>query len=230
MALQLAFVPNEPPLYRYQKEIPALERRPIARQLNTLLRQGKIPKQLKDQTFELLASDQEKKQFLKDFKHYNELWQFLEKKNKLDEAVDELIDASKLDLLLKNSFEADEKWQLTRRGRLAEIYNCINANEILSAVSGSSDKDLNMVLQSSSRSPYAAATWGQEWSNMLNVVGASLKSGTLPAKDVVESISPWSANFVTAIVKSPLSLSTYGIIVLYHVPISGDTLNRVLFI
>ena len=191
-----------PCIYRYKDQIPARERKPIARQLNTLLRQGKIPKQLKEKTFDLLASDQEKKEFLKDFKHFNELWQFLAKGHKLDEAVDELMDAFELDLLLKNSFESDEKWQHSRRGRLAGIYNCMTAEKLLSGISNGSNKMVDAVLQSSSNSPYAKAIWGQEWSNAFGAMEDTIRNRVLPVRNTVEKVNPWSADFLTAMVRT----------------------------
>jgi len=195
-------------VYRYQYQIPASERKPIARQLNTLLRQGKIPKQLKEKTFNLLASDQEKREFLKDFKHFNELWQFLAKGDKLDEAVDELMDASELDLLLKNSFESDEKWQHSRRERLAAIYNCMTAGKLLSGISNGSNKMVDAALRSGSTSPYAKAIWGQEWSNALGAMEGIIRNRVLPVRDTIETINPWSANFLTAMVRTSSTPST----------------------
>ena len=157
---------------------------------------------MKEKTFNLFESDQEKKEFLKDFKHFNELWQFLAKGDKLDEAVDELMDAFELDLLLKNSFESDEKWQYSRRGRLAGIYNCMTAEKLLSGISNGSNEMVDVALRSSSNPPYTKAIWGQEWSSAFGAMEGIIRNRVLPVRDTLAKINPWSASFLTAMVRA----------------------------
>lgn len=190
---------------RYQNEIPGRERKDLARKLNTLLREGKIPKERSDQVCNLLKSDEEKIEFMKDFKHFNELWQLLASRNRHDDAMNELLAADELEMLLENSFQANPTWQYSQRARLAVILNYLNAKTVFSVISAPSDKKVDAILSAISKSSYVNAEWGAEWAVIVRtqIVRDSIRSRILVAREVVEEIRPWAADFLTAVVGSP---------------------------
>lgn len=180
------------------------ERKTLAQQLNILLRQGKVPKRFKKQTFDLFLTDQEKQEFLRNFSYFDELWNFLAERNKLDEALKELIDAAELDLLLKSAFQADSKWQETQQERLGEIYHCINSRKLFAAIEATSKPEsVDIVCETISKDIYIRAIWAQEWNNMWRVVGDQIKRRSLPTRAVVDKENQRSIDFITAIVHIP---------------------------
>ena len=169
----------------------------MARQLNTLLRQGKIPRSLKEKTFNLLASDDEKKGFLKEYKHFDELWQFLQEREKLDEAFEELVKADEFDLLLKKSSRANEKWQGSRKTDLAEIYNSVNASRVMVCLTANT-KHIDTTANPASN--YENAVWAHEWTTFVSSSSCPINTGKLPTKNVLEKESRWKVDFVSTMV------------------------------
>ncbi|KAF8461600.1 hypothetical protein BDZ91DRAFT_736591 [Kalaharituber pfeilii] len=179
----------------YQTKIPESERKVMARQLNALLREGKIPKHLKQKTFNLLASEDEKKAFLKEFKLHEELWQFLEERDKLDEALEELVKANAMDLILKSSYKANKEWQRSRKADLAQIYNCVNANQVMSAFISNAETRIEVCPKQN----YAGAVWAIEWTALVSRCEIQIKAGTLPSKRDLGEEGTWCVNFLSTI-------------------------------
>ncbi|KAF8435903.1 hypothetical protein BGX38DRAFT_105734 [Terfezia claveryi] len=178
----------------YQTKIAKTERRVMARQLNALLRQGKIPRHLKEKTFDLLASDDEKKEFLKEYKHFDELWRFLQEREKLDEAFEELVKADEFDLLLKKSYQANEKWQSSRKTDLAEIYNSVNANHVMACLTANS-KQIDVTANSTSN--YGDAVWARGWTTFVSCSSCPINTGKLPIKNALGKADTWRVDFVS---------------------------------
>ena len=174
------------------------ERSTMARQLNALLRQGKIPGHLKAKTFNLLASDDEKQEFLKEYKHFDELWGFLQEREKLDEAFEELVKANEFDLLLKKSYQANETWQSSRKTDLAEIYHAINAKRVLTA---------NASITANQTPNYADAVWAREWVAFTSSNAYNIDAGRLPTKNDLGKKDKWSVDFVSTMVCQHAALS-----------------------
>ncbi|KAF8421382.1 hypothetical protein EV426DRAFT_718708 [Tirmania nivea] len=180
----------------YQNKITKTERKVMARQLNTLLRQGKIPNNLKEKTFNLLASDDEKKEFLKEYKHFDELWRFLQERERLDEAFEELVKADEFDLLLKRSYQANENWQSSRKTDLAEIYNASNAKRVMACLTASTK---GIDITANQTSDYANAVWAQEWATFLSSNSCKINTGKLPTKNDLGKESAWSVDFMSTV-------------------------------
>jgi len=175
----------------------------MARQLNALLRQGKIPRHLKEKTFNLLTSDDEKKEFLKEYKHFDELWRFLQERERLDEAFEELVKADEFELILKKAYQANEKWQSSRKTDLAEIYNSVNANRVMACLTTDtkhSDTTANPT------SNYESAVWAQEWTTFVSSSSYPINTGKLPTKSTLEKESEWRVDFVSTMVCSHSTL------------------------
>ena len=170
------------------------EKKVMARQLNALLRQNKIPRDLKEKTFNLFVSDDEKQEFLKEYKHFDELWLFLQERERFDEAFEELFKADEFDLLLKKSYQASEKWQISRKKDLTEIYNSVNASHAMAA----NTKVIGIT--ASPTSNYENAVWAREWTTFVSSSSFPINTKKLPMKSGLEKEGTWRVDFVSTMV------------------------------
>lgn len=182
---------------RYQDRVAETERTAMSRQLNVYLRQGKIPGHLRGKTFNLLISDDEKTEFLKEYKHFGELWRFLQERERLDEAFEELVNADEFELLLKMSYWANEEWQSSRKTDLAEFYNSVNANRAMSCLTTDA-KDIDITANETQN--YKNAVWARGWIAFVRSNAHYINAGKLPKKNDLGKESTWGVDFMSAMV------------------------------